>query len=244
MRRKGSVHSVATSASPVSDVHMLPDLLCGDERKVRGDGGDQGQTEAIQAAAPRPQNITCRRAKFKDGMDQLEKNKSKSSVRAKVEDVLLILRNVFGFDKVRYRSIAKNHNRLCANFALVNLKEACGLREYCARCQATRRRLWPFEHSRQPYALSCYIRRGSCQWPVVRVFLSASAVRVNLDRDRVQRYGFELDANEVFHLQLLEHPIQNTSLGPSTYPHGDGMPVAEPLRKTTPFAALLLHIKH
>jgi IS5 family transposase len=28
---------------------------------------------------------------------------------------------VFGFDKVRYRGIAKNHNRLCANFALVNL---------------------------------------------------------------------------------------------------------------------------
>jgi IS5 family transposase len=28
---------------------------------------------------------------------------------------------VFGFDKVRYRGIAKNHHRLCVNFALVNL---------------------------------------------------------------------------------------------------------------------------
>ena len=28
---------------------------------------------------------------------------------------------VFGFDKVRYRGIAKNHHRLCANFALINL---------------------------------------------------------------------------------------------------------------------------
>jgi IS5 family transposase len=25
-----------------------------------------------------------------------------------------------GFDKVRYRGIAKNHHRLCANFALIN----------------------------------------------------------------------------------------------------------------------------
>jgi IS5 family transposase len=38
-----------------------------------------------------------------------------------VEHVFRILKRVFGFDKVRYRGIAKNHNRLCANFALVNL---------------------------------------------------------------------------------------------------------------------------
>jgi hypothetical protein len=35
--------------------------------------------------------------------------------------VFRILKRVFGFDKVRYRGIAKNHHRLCANFALVNL---------------------------------------------------------------------------------------------------------------------------
>jgi len=28
---------------------------------------------------------------------------------------------IFGFDKVRYRGLKKNHNRLCACFALVNL---------------------------------------------------------------------------------------------------------------------------
>jgi hypothetical protein len=52
---------------------------------------------------------------------QKKKNRSKSSVRAKVEHVFRILKRIFGFDKVRYRGIAKNHNRLCANFALVNL---------------------------------------------------------------------------------------------------------------------------
>jgi IS5 family transposase len=31
------------------------------------------------------------------------------------------LKRVFGFDKVRCRGIAKNHRRLCANFALINL---------------------------------------------------------------------------------------------------------------------------
>jgi hypothetical protein len=32
-----------------------------------------------------------------------------------------ILKRIFGFEKVRYRGIQKNHHRLCASFALVNL---------------------------------------------------------------------------------------------------------------------------
>ena len=121
--KEGTVHSVATSAANVSDVHMLPDLLHGEERKVWGDGGYQGQTKAIQQAAPKAQDMTCRRTKFKDYVDEVakKKNTTKSRVRAKVEHVFRILKRVFGFDKVRYRGIAKNHHRLCTNFALINL---------------------------------------------------------------------------------------------------------------------------
>ena len=118
--KEGHVHSLATSAA---NMHMLPDLLHGEERKVWGDAGYQGQTEAIQEAAPKAQDMTCRRTKFKHYVDELQKkkNRSKSSVRAKVEHPFRILKRVFGFDKVRYRGLAKNHHRLCANFALVNL---------------------------------------------------------------------------------------------------------------------------
>ena len=121
--KQGTVHSVATSAANVSDVHMLPDLLHGEERKVWGDGGYQGQTKAIQQAAPKAQDMTCKRTKFKNYVDEVakKKNTTKSRVRAKVEHVFRILKRVFGFDKVRYRGIAKNHHRLCANFALINL---------------------------------------------------------------------------------------------------------------------------
>ena len=117
------VFSSGHRAASVADKHMLPDLLHGEERKVWGDGGYQGQTEAIQETAPKAQDMTCKRTKFKDYVDELQKkkNKSKSSVRAKVEHPFRILKRVFGFDKVRYRGIAKNHNRLCASFALVNL---------------------------------------------------------------------------------------------------------------------------
>jgi hypothetical protein len=42
-------------------------------------------------------------------------------VRAKVEWPFRILKRVFGFTKVRYRGLKKNHEWLCAAFALANL---------------------------------------------------------------------------------------------------------------------------
>jgi IS5 family transposase len=102
---------------------MLPDLLHGEERKVWGDGGYQGQTEAIHAAAPKAQDMTCRRTRYKNHVDELQKRKNatKSKVRAKVEHPFRILKRVFGFTKVRYRGLKKNHEWLCAAFAPVNL---------------------------------------------------------------------------------------------------------------------------
>jgi IS5 family transposase len=121
--KTGIVHSVCTSAASVSDVHMLPDLLHGAEKKVWGDAGYQGQTEAIHAAAPAAQDMTSRRAKYKGGVDEVErrKNRTKARVRSKVEWPFRILKRVFGFTKVRYRGLKKNHEWLLAAFALVNL---------------------------------------------------------------------------------------------------------------------------
>jgi transposase, IS5 family len=117
------VHSVCTSAASVADVHMLPDLLHGEERKVWGDGGYQGQTEVIRQAAPHAQDMTCRRTRFRNYVDEeaRRKNTTKSRVRAKIEHPFRILKHIFGFDKVRYRGINKNHHRLCVCFALINL---------------------------------------------------------------------------------------------------------------------------
>jgi len=121
--KEGVVHSVCSTAASVSDVHMLPELLHGDEKKVWGDGGYQGQTEAIHEAAPHAQDMTSRRVKTKAGVDeeQKRKNRTKSRVRAKVEWPFRILKRVFGFTKVRYRGLKKNHEWLCAAFAVVNI---------------------------------------------------------------------------------------------------------------------------
>ena len=121
--KEGIVHSVCSTAASVSDVHMLPELLHGGEKKVWGDAGYQGQTEAIHEAAPQAQDMTSRRVKTKAGVDEAEKrrNRTKARVRAKVEWPFRILKRVFGFTKVRYRGLKKNHEWLCAGFALANL---------------------------------------------------------------------------------------------------------------------------
>ena len=121
--KQGHVHSVCTTAASVADQHMLADLLHGEERKVWGDGGYQGQGEAIREAAPHAQDMTSRRTRYKGYVDQFQraKNRVKARVRAKVEHPFRILKRIFGFEKVRYRGMKKNHNRLCACFALVNL---------------------------------------------------------------------------------------------------------------------------
>ncbi len=121
--KEGHVHSLCSSAASVADKHMLPDLLHGKERKVWGDGGYQGQGDAIRQAAPHAQDMTSRRTRYKDGVDQLQrrKNRTKAKIRAKVEHPFRILKRVFGFVKVRFRGLQKNHQHLCAGFALVNL---------------------------------------------------------------------------------------------------------------------------
>jgi transposase, IS5 family len=121
--KEGIVHSVCSTAASVSDIHMLPELLHGDEKKVWGDAGYRGQTEAIHQAAPAAQDMTSKRVKTEAGVDaeQKRKNHTKARVRAKVEWPFRILKRVFGFTKVRYRGLKKNHEWLCAGFALANL---------------------------------------------------------------------------------------------------------------------------
>jgi len=121
--RQGHVHSLCSTAASVADKHMLPDLLHGKERKVWGDAAYQGQGEAIRKAAPQAQDMTSRRTRYKDRIDQIQrrKNRAKARIRAKVEHPFRILKRVFGFVKVRFRGLKKNHHHLCAAFALVNV---------------------------------------------------------------------------------------------------------------------------
>jgi hypothetical protein len=53
----------------------------------------------------------------------------------------------------------------------------------------------------------------------------------------VQRHRFQLDPDDLLHLQLLEDAVKNAVPGPPAHPHIDGVPAAEALRQTTPCSA-------
>jgi IS5 family transposase len=117
------IHTAVATAANVADVTVLPDLLHGEETRVWGDQAYRGQTEVIHQCAPLAQDCTHRRYRHKNRIDEVEraKNRTKSSVRSKVEHVFAVMKLKFGFVKVRYRGLKKNANRLFTTCALVNL---------------------------------------------------------------------------------------------------------------------------
>src|SRR5580692_10682983 len=96
------IHTILASAAHVPDVEALPYLLHGRETRVWGDQGYQGRNAVINEI-------------------EKAKNRNKSRVRAKVEHTIGVIKRIFGFQKVRYRGLAKNLHRLEVTAALANL---------------------------------------------------------------------------------------------------------------------------
>lgn len=121
--RSKLIHSVAATPANVHDSRVLPDLLHGEETRVWGDSAYAGQTEVIRQGAPKAKDFTQKRGHRHRPLSEEERrrNRNKSRVRAKGEHPILILKRVFGFDKVRYRGIDKNATRLFVACGLVNL---------------------------------------------------------------------------------------------------------------------------
>ena len=117
------IHTAVATAANVADSTMLADLLHGEETRVWGDQAYRGQTEVIKQCAPQAQDHTHRRYRYKNGIDESEraKNRTKSSVRSKVEHVFQVMKLKFGFVKLRYRGLKKNGHQLFVVCALVNL---------------------------------------------------------------------------------------------------------------------------
>ena len=124
----GLVHTVRGTSGNVNDVVEANSLLHGQETDAFGDAGYQGadkRPDARQAVcwhvAMRP---GLRRALDKDKplddlIDQLERTKAR--IRAKVEHPFRVLKQQFGYVKVRYRGLKKNTAQIVTLFALSNL---------------------------------------------------------------------------------------------------------------------------
>lgn len=117
------IHSVVATAANVHDSQVLGDLLHGEETRVWGDTAYTGQGKVISEHAPRARDFTNKRARRNHPLNDKDRatNRTKSKVRAKVEHPFLVLKRVFGFDKVRYRGLDKNAERVFVACGLVNL---------------------------------------------------------------------------------------------------------------------------
>jgi IS5 family transposase len=121
----GIVHSLTTTSANVHDIIETARLLHGDEESIWADAGYQGahkrpehkDRDVAWQIAMRPGK---RRQLGADSEDE-EIETAKASVRAKVEHPFRYVKRMFGYEKVRYRGLAKNEQRISVLLAFTNL---------------------------------------------------------------------------------------------------------------------------
>lgn len=125
----GLVHTVIGTAANVNDVTQAAGLLHGEEIVAFADAGYRGvakreelkdcKTQWHVALRPGKRKALDPRYQSDRLLEQVEQ--LKASVRAKVEHPFRVVKQQFGYAKVRYRGLAKNTARLTMLFALSNL---------------------------------------------------------------------------------------------------------------------------
>ena len=125
----GLVHTVIGTAANVNDVTQAAGLLHGQESDAWGDAGYQGVDKRDEFKDSKVRWEVAMRPGKRRALDSereldrlIEKaEKLKASIRAKVEHPFRLIKQQFGYAKVRYRGLAKNTARLTMPFALGNL---------------------------------------------------------------------------------------------------------------------------
>lgn len=123
----GLVHTVVGTSANVNDLNVAGQLLHGKETVAFGDAGYQGVHKRPEAKGP-VWHVAMRPGKRKQLNPFIEPQflaeqteKLKAGIRAKVEHPFRVLKQQFGFTKVRYRGLAKNTAQIITLFALSNL---------------------------------------------------------------------------------------------------------------------------
>ena len=120
--RRGIVHSLTTTAANVHDSTQISKLLHGQEREVFGDQAywNESHRKSAQALGIR-YRVNRRTSRRPLTEHQRTINRLRSRARARCEHVFHVVKRLWGFNKVRYRGLAKNTARLFTAFALANL---------------------------------------------------------------------------------------------------------------------------
>lgn len=120
---KGLVHSVTGTNAGVNDITQMGELLHGQEKAVFGDRAYWNERDRERFRAEGVEYRVNRRAKpgepLTEGWRKI--NRIRSRVRAQGEHPFLVVKRIWGFQKTRYRGLAKNTARAYTMFALANL---------------------------------------------------------------------------------------------------------------------------
>jgi IS5 family transposase len=122
--RRGIVHSVTGTHAAASDIGQLPELLHGEESVVWGDQAywKEADREAFEEAGIRYRMNRRAPGGNKNLSERWRKiNRARSRTRACCEHPFRVVKQLWGFQKTRYRGIAKNLARAQTMFALANL---------------------------------------------------------------------------------------------------------------------------
>jgi IS5 family transposase len=121
--RRGIVHTLTTTAANVHDSTQMAKLLHGQEREVFGDQAYWNEAHRRSAQTLGIRYRINRRANGHAALTAHQRfiNRLRSKARARVEHVFHVVKRLWGFNKVRYRGLAKNTARLFTAFALANL---------------------------------------------------------------------------------------------------------------------------
>lgn len=120
---RGVVHSLATTHAAAADIMQLPELMHGEERELYGDRAYWCEGDRVAYAEAGVRYRVNRRGKRGSPLSEhwQKINRSRSRVRARGEHGFLVVKRLWGFNKVRYRGLAKNTARAYIAFDLANL---------------------------------------------------------------------------------------------------------------------------
>jgi IS5 family transposase len=120
--KRGIVHTVTATDARTADITQLPHLLHGQEREIFG---DQAYWKEADRWAFESRGVRYRINRRPSSTPLSERwrliNRARSRTRACGEHAFRVIKQLWGFTKVRYRGLAKNLARAQTMFALANL---------------------------------------------------------------------------------------------------------------------------
>jgi transposase, IS5 family len=121
--KRGTIHTVTATHAGTADISQLPALLHGQEREIFG---DQAYWKGADRQAFTARGIHYRINRRPGSRQPLSErwrliNRARSRTRACGEHAFRVIKQLWGFTKVRYRGLAKNLARAQTMFALANL---------------------------------------------------------------------------------------------------------------------------